>query len=190
MSSEHLDTNKLFIDALSSEVPDIKNLTVVSPDIGGVKRAERFRQAWGRRLGQVPALAFVEKARAKGVLTHGRLIGDVGAGTAVILDDMIGTGSTVTHAARACKDGGAKTVIACAAHGLFTGNASDNLADAALDRVLVTDSVPPFRLEPALVKSKLELVSVMPLPSPPMMRKALPVYCPQTSTEPEEIGAL
>jgi len=157
--SEHLEANPLFIAHLAPLLRAEPRVTVVSPDVGGIKRAERFRQALARALGMEPSMGFVEKARARGVLSLGRLTGDVADSTVIIIDDMIGTGSTLAHAAKVCKAQGAKRVIAAAAHGLFVGRASEVLAAPELDQILVTDSVPPFRLDPALVTQKLVVLS-------------------------------
>ncbi len=156
---EHLEANRLFIDYLLPRLWDEKRVVVVSPDVGGIKRADRFRQALGRALGRELSAAFVEKARARGVLNLGRLVGDTEGAAVVIIDDMIGSGSTIAHAARACRDQGATRIIACASHGLFVGKANENLADDSLDRIVVTDSVPPFRLGPALAQERLEVLS-------------------------------
>jgi ribose-phosphate pyrophosphokinase len=158
--SEHLETNKLFVSHLAPLLAGESRVAVVSPDVGGIKRAERFRHALGRALKREPAAAFVEKARARGTLSLGRLVGEVEGSNVVIVDDMVGTGSTLAHAAQVCKQQGAQQVVAAAAHGLFVGRASETLAEPALDRILVTDSVPPFRLDPALAERKLVVLSV------------------------------
>jgi ribose-phosphate pyrophosphokinase len=157
--SEHLEANRLFIDHLVPRIQDAKKIVVVSPDVGGIKRADRFRQAHGRALGREPAAAFVEKARARGVLNLGRLVGDTEGATVVIVDDMIGSGSTIAHAARACREEGAVRVYACASHGLFVGKANEHLADEALYQIVVADSVPPFRLDPELARQKLVVLA-------------------------------
>jgi ribose-phosphate pyrophosphokinase len=153
--SEHLEANKLFIAHLEPQLAKEDRIVVVSPDVGGIKRADRFRQALGRALDKELSMAFVEKARARGVLSLGRLVGDIKDSVVIIIDDLISSGSTMVHAARACKEQGAKKVFAAASHGVFTGNASENLKDESLDQVIVTDTIPPFRLDPALVKHKL-----------------------------------
>lgn len=157
--TEHLDANRLFIAHLAPLLKTEGRIAVVSPDVGGIKRAEQFRAALGRALGTEPSAAFVEKARAKGALSLGRLVGDVQEANIVIVDDMIGTGSTLAHAARACKEQGARRVFAVASHGVFVGDASRILAGPELDRIVVTDSIPPFRLDPQLVARKLTVVS-------------------------------
>jgi len=157
--TEHLEANKLFIAYLVPLLKAEHKVTVVSPDVGGIKRADRFREALGRALNREVTMAFVEKARAKGTLSLGRLVGDVADRTVVVIDDMIGTGSTLAHAAKACKDQDARQVFAAASHGLFVGHASEILAVPELDRIIVTDSIPPFRLDSELVTQKLVVLS-------------------------------
>jgi ribose-phosphate pyrophosphokinase len=137
-------------------------ITVVSPDIGGIKRAERFRQALGKTLGRESNLAFMEKARAKGMMRAGRLAGEVAA-TAIVIDDLISTGGTLLQAAIACRKRGATKIYAAATHGLFIGGSGQLLSGAELDRIVVTDSVPPFRLSRQLIAKKLDIVSAAPL---------------------------
>jgi ribose-phosphate pyrophosphokinase len=158
--TEHLHTAGLFASHIAPMVARHGSVCVVSPDVGGVKRAERLRQRLMRALDREIPLAVMEKARGKGVLTSGRLIGEVGNDLAVVVDDMIGTGSTLAYAARACRAQGAQRVLAAAAHGLFVGNAAAVIGGDELDRILVTDTVPPFRLAPELVAAKLTILSV------------------------------
>ena len=117
--TEHLEANPLFLRHLLPELGNSAQIVVVSPDVGGIKRAERFREALARALKQEVPGAFVEKSRAKGAVSFGRLIGDVRGSIVVILDDLISTGSTLVNAAKACKDKGATRVYAAASHGLF-----------------------------------------------------------------------
>lgn len=153
--TEHLEANKLFISHLMPMLKTEDKIVVISPDVGGIKRADRFRQELGRALNKELSMAFVEKARAKGVLSLGRLVGNIKNSVVVIIDDLIASGSTIAHAAEACKNQGAKRVFAAASHGVFVGNASEILSNPALDQIVVTDSIPPFRLDPALVEQKL-----------------------------------
>ncbi len=160
--TDHLEATKLFVAHFALLLKEEPQITVVSPDIGGTKRAERFRQALGRALERELNVAFLEKARAKGVMRSGRLIGEV-AGHAIIVDDLISTGGTLLHAAAACRESGATKVHAAAAHGVFVGSANNLLSGAVLDSVVVTDTIPPFRLDPELVSRRLTILSAAPL---------------------------
>ncbi|HVN01538.1 MAG TPA: ribose-phosphate diphosphokinase [Caulobacteraceae bacterium] len=136
---------------------------VVSPDPGGVKRAEIFREALEAATGQPVGKAFVDKHRSAGVVTGDVLAGDVAGATALIVDDLISTGGTLARAARAAMKAGARRVLALAAHGLFMPGAAEALGEPAIERLFVTDAVPPFRLEDTAVRSKLEVVPCAPL---------------------------
>ena len=157
--TDHLEANNLFVHYFAEALAGVQKVAVVSPDAGGIKRAERLRESLGRATGRDIPLGFMEKARARGQLTAGRVVGDVAGGVAIVIDDMISTGGTLLHAATACKVLGARQVYAAASHGVFVGNAGSVLGDAALDRVVVTDTVPPFRLDPAVARDKLVVLS-------------------------------
>lgn len=157
----HLDTRALFaahVGGLAWDGP----LVAASPDPGGVKRAQLFREALESRLGREVGFAFMEKRRSAGVVSGSILAGDVEGALVLVIDDLISTGHTMVRAARACLDNGAARVAAYAAHGLFTSGADEAMADPSLDRVVVTDCVPPFRLGPA-VRGRVQVVSAAPL---------------------------
>jgi ribose-phosphate pyrophosphokinase len=158
--SVHLEANRIFLAYLMPQLTGQESVAVVSPDIGGIKRVERFRQMLARATGREPAMGFLDKARAQGVLTLGRLTGEIRDSTTLIVDDLISTGNTVAHAARVCREQGARRVLALASHGLFVGKAGELLASSALDQVIVTDSVAPFRLAGTPAAAKLTLLSV------------------------------
>ena len=160
--TDHLEATKPFVAHFASLLKEEPQITVVSPDIGGMKRAERFRQALGRVLDRELKMAFMEKARAKGVMRAGRLIGEV-AGAAIIIDDLISTGGTLLHAATACRGSGAMKVFAVVTHGVFTGDANCLFSGPELDKIVVTDTIPPFRLDPELSRNKLVVLSATPL---------------------------
>ena len=161
--AEHLHPTRLFASYFARRLADEARVAVVSPDPGGYKRAERLRRVLAALLQREVALAFLEKARGAGVMSGGRLVGEVREATAIIVDDLISTGGTLAHAARTCRAAGARRVYAAAAHGLFVGEAATSLAEAALERILITDSVPPLRLAPGPAHDKLEVLSVAPL---------------------------
>ncbi|HEY5682106.1 MAG TPA: ribose-phosphate pyrophosphokinase [Sulfuricaulis sp.] len=160
--TDHLQATKLFVAQLAPLLVNEPHVTVVSPDIGGIKRAERFRQALTRALGQEANLAFMEKARAKGIMRTGKLAGDVG-GFAIIIDDLIGTGKTLLQAAIACRERGATKVHAAATHGLFLGDPASLFSGTVLDKIIVTESIPSFRLDPEAARRKLTVLSCAPL---------------------------
>ena len=136
---------------------------VVSPDAGGVKRADAFRDSLARALGRPVGAAFMEKRRSEGVVSGDAVVGEIASMTAFIVDDLIASGTTLARAAAACRKRGAQRVLAAATHGLFTGAAGTVLADPALETVLVTDSVPPFRLPPAMIGSRVGVLDTAPL---------------------------
>lgn len=160
----HLEAHRAF-DAAVPEIVGDAALAVASPDPGGVKRAQLWRESLEERLGRPVGFAMVDKRRSAGVVSSANLVaGEVGGTTVLLLDDLIASGDTMRRAAQALRVAGAREVIGCAAHGLFTGPAAEVLADAPLTQVLVTDCVPPFRLAaggPA--QRKLRIVSAVPL---------------------------
>lgn len=160
----NLDAHPAFapiVDELAADGP----LAVASPDPGGVKRAQLWQQAIGRRLGTDVGFAMVDKRRTDGQVSGTDAIaGDVAGRTVLLLDDLIASGETMRRAVAALRQAGAREVVAFAAHGLFTPPAPDLLADPAFPRVVVTDSVPAFRL-PAdgAARAKLRIVPAAPL---------------------------
>ena len=152
--AEHLEATGLFT---AHFVPLLagREVAVVSPDAGGIKRAESFRLRLAAALGRPVAAAFAEKHRSEGVVSGELITGDVAGRCAIIVDDLIGAGTTIMRTARACRKLGADPVYAAASHGLFVGEAPRMLADEALTGLVVTDSVPPFRLPAGPVRDKL-----------------------------------
>ncbi|MBT8414852.1 MAG: ribose-phosphate pyrophosphokinase [Boseongicola sp.] len=119
-------------------------LAVVSPDPGGIKRAQILREALEAQLGQSIGFAFADKRRSAGVRTAGKLSGDVNGKHVIIADDLISTGGTLVDAATACRANGAKTCIALAAHGLFSDKAPKLLSSDLFETIIVSDSTPPL----------------------------------------------
>lgn len=160
--ADHLEATKLFVEHFAGLIGN-DEVAVVSPDPGGVKRADRFQNALTRRLGRQVTNAFVEKYRAGGVVRGEALIGDVKGRVAIILDDLISTGGTLARAARACKAQGARRVFAAATHGLFVGKAEALLQEPAVERIVVTDTVRPFRLPAEAIATRLTVLETAPL---------------------------
>ncbi len=147
-------------DALAGEP-----LVVASPDPGGVKRAQLWREHLQARLPQAPGFAMIDKRRSGGVVSGGEgVAGAVHGASVLLLDDLVATGGTLVAAARALRAAGARRVVACAAHGLFVEGAAQTLGDPAIERVVASDSVPAFRVGPGSpLAAKLQTVSVVPL---------------------------
>ena len=136
----------LFVDYVKKAFAGDK-LAVISPDAGGMKRAELLREALEAALGRPVGKGLAEKHRSAGVVSGDLFVGDVAGTTALIVDDLISTGNTLLRAARSARKAGAKRVIALVTHGLFMPGAAEVIADPAIDQVVVTDAVPAFRLD-------------------------------------------
>lgn len=117
---------------------DLVNPIVVSPDIGGVVRARAVA-----KLLDDTDMAIIDKRRPKAnVAQVMHIIGDVADRDCILVDDMIDTGGTLVKAAEALKERGARRVFAYATHAVFSGNAAKNLANPALDEIVITDTIP------------------------------------------------
>jgi ribose-phosphate pyrophosphokinase len=152
--TENLEANALFVTHFAPLLADA-GIAVVSPDAGGIKRAEQFRIRLAAALNRPVAAAFAEKYRSAGVVSGEALVGDVEGKTAIIVDDLISAGSTIARTARACRDRGATRVLAAASHGLFAGAANSVLAQSSVESIVVTDTVPPSRVTDDALKAKL-----------------------------------
>ncbi len=155
----HLDAQALFARCVIANVGD-GPVAVVSPDLGGEKRAELFRLRLERMLKRPVAKAFMDKYRSEGRVVGDIFAGDVKDRTAIIIDDLIAGGGTVARTAAACRANGAARVWVAATHGVFSEKAAALLASATIDRLIITDSVP---LDPAVATAlgeRLTLVSV------------------------------
>jgi ribose-phosphate pyrophosphokinase len=124
-----------------------EDLVIIAPDAGRVKLVRKFAQ-------KVAApYALLEKERpAQQVAEIGYVIGDVKDKTAVIVDDIIDTGGTLSAAAQTVLDEGANKVYAVATHGVFSGNAFETLQSSPLAGILVTDTVPLRAGAPDLIR--------------------------------------
>ena len=151
----------LFVDYVRALDDD--KFSVVSPDPGGTKRAELFREALEVALGRPVGKGFADKRRSAGVVSGDLFIGDVAGTTALVIDDLISTGGTLLRAARAARQAGAKRVIALVTHGLFMAGSAEALADPAIDRLVVSDAVPAFRLTNESVRKKVDVLPAAPL---------------------------
>jgi ribose-phosphate pyrophosphokinase len=155
--TEHLEANGLFV-AHFAPLLQQRAVIVVAPDAGGIKRADQFRQRLTQALGKPVGAAFAEKYRSGDVVSGDMLVGEVDGKDALIIDDLISSGTTLARTAKACRARGAARVFAAATHGLFMGDAETILAEPALERIVVTDTVPPFRIEHGALKHKVDVL--------------------------------
>ena len=158
----HLDPRRLFAREALALIGDAP-VVVASPDPGGVKRAQLFRETLQLSLERPVGSAFLEKRRSAGIVTGDLLAGDVEGATVLVIDDIISTGGTLARAAKACREYGAEKVFAFAAHGLFVGDASEVIRESNLAQTFITDTVPPFRLAPDLIGKNVRILSAAPL---------------------------
>jgi ribose-phosphate pyrophosphokinase len=135
----------------------LKNPVVISPDVGGVKRARNFAYMLNLPMVVMEKKRYLDKNDTSEVF---QIIGDVKDKTAIIVDDIIATGGTTVQGAKSLKDAGASSVIVMTTHGVLSGDAAKNLTDAQLDKVIVTDSIniPEDKFFP-----KLDVVSIAPI---------------------------
>lgn len=154
----HLSAREAFIDFLLPELRD-REITIASPDVGGIKRAELFRESLEKRLERPVGSAFMEKHRSRGEVSGSAVVGDILNRTVLILDDLIAGGGTMQRAAEAFREKGADEVIAIATHGVFTRDAEDKLTSPALSRVILSNTVVPA-LPSRLLKTKVALVDI------------------------------
>jgi len=145
---DHLEATPLMARYLARDLgPD--PVTIVSPDFGGAKRAQRLQDLLAVHAQRDIGFALHEKRRSGGVVSGDMLVGPVAGCHAVIFDDLISAGSTILRAVQACRDAGASRVDACATHGVFLPEAQRLLGPEGPDQLIVTDSILPTRLVPA-----------------------------------------
>jgi ribose-phosphate pyrophosphokinase len=130
-----------------------RDVTVISPDAGGVERARAF----AKRL--EAGLAIIDKRRIRpNEVAEMQIIGQVDGRIAVLVDDMVDTAGTLCAAADAVRAAGAPVVLACVTHAVLSGPAIDRLSRAAIDELIVTDTIP--RRPEAVGYARLRVLSV------------------------------
>jgi ribose-phosphate pyrophosphokinase len=133
---DHVYGSPVLLDYLASK--QLSDLVVVSPDVGGVARARAF----AKKLDDAP-LAIIDKRRqAHNVAEVMNVIGEVKGKTAVLVDDMIDTGGTISEGAKLLREQGARQVYACATHAVFSPPAIERLSSGVFEEVIVTNTIP------------------------------------------------
>ncbi len=134
-------------------------LTVLSPDDGGMERVTNLYKGMTKYGFDDVQVACMYKTHGKTgdreIEGHG-IMGNVKDRYVVVYDDMISSGTTISQCAKFCKKEGAISILAvCAPHGLFVGKANEKLDDDFIERIVITDTIPPFRITNPKVKEKL-----------------------------------
>jgi len=152
---DHLPAAPIIAEHLVKKGLSDGNTVVVSPDVGGVARAKALAEMLGA------PIAIIAKRRPEP--NHAEvieIIGNVEGKVAVMIDDIIDTGGSITHGAFALKERGAKKVYACCTHAVLSGDAAASLEAAPVEEIVVTDTIP---LGPEKQSSKTTVLSVAPL---------------------------
>ena len=133
---DHVYGSPVIIDYILSK--QLSDIVVVSPDVGGVARARAF----AKKLNDAP-LAIIDKRRqAHNVAEVMNVIGDVSGKTAILIDDMIDTGGTISEGAKLLRKEGASQVYACATHAVFSPPAVERLSSGVFEEVIITNTLP------------------------------------------------
>lgn len=148
---DHLFASPVLVDYFKKL--NLPNLTVVSPDAGGVERARFFAKKMDA------ALAIVDKRRVEmNVAEVMHVIGDVNGRTCLVIDDLIDTAGTLVKTAQALLDSGASAVYACCSHPVLSGPAVENIVNSPLAEVVVTNTIP--LTEAAKQVSKIKVLTI------------------------------
>ncbi|QDB78319.1 ribose-phosphate diphosphokinase [Georgenia sp. 311] len=154
---DHLWAMPILTDYVRGRV-DTSNVTVVSPDAGRIRVAEK----WAEKLGGGP-LAFVHKTRditRPNQAVANRVVGEVEGRDCVLVDDLIDTGGTIAEAVKVVKAAGARDVIVAATHGVLSDPAARRLSECGAREVVITDTLP---LDPAKRFPQLTVLPIAPL---------------------------
>ena len=154
---DNLLGNPVFVDYYAKKFGSaVEDMVVVSPDVGSVARSRTFAQKLHM------GLAIVDKRRQKANQCEVmNVIGDVAGKDCILFDDMVDTGGSLCNAAQALIEvGGAKSVHACASHGVLSGPAIDRINNSVIQELALLDTIPP--IDPAR-SSKIKYLSVAPM---------------------------
>lgn len=159
---DHLSGINTLAEYFHKIIDEDEDTVIVSPDVGGVKRARTFANIL-----DCP-LAIIEKRRPKAnVAEIMNIIGDVEGKNVILVDDIVDTAGTITSAAGVLKDFGAKKVTAAATHGVLSGPAIDRINNSAIEKFLITNTIPVTEDKQS---DKIEVVSVAKLFAEAIMR--------------------
>ena len=143
---DHLYAKPVLLSAIRAL--NVDSPVIVTPDVGGIRMARAYAKAMSADL------AIVDKRRISGKeITVEHVIGEVEGRNVILVDDMISTGGSITEAARILKQNGARQVFIAVTHAVLCGPAVERLESAPVDKVLITDSIPPREQMPSCVET-------------------------------------
>lgn len=158
-SAENLEARHVLATHVA-EVIGEDDVVVLSPDAGGVKRAERFRESLEKESGRAAANGFMEKRRSGGEVSGEKLVAEVENKSVVIVDDLVAGGTTLSRAAEACRRHGARRVLAVVTHGIFSAGAEEKLSESPIDLLFVGDSIPVDESSSPFWKQRVKVIGL------------------------------
>jgi ribose-phosphate pyrophosphokinase len=154
----HIEAAPVFVEHFLPLLAGEKKIVVVSPDIGGVKRARVFASLLSEAAERPVDLAFIEKHRSEEIVSGDLFAGDVSDASVIVIDDMICGGTTMERAAKACRERGATSVHVAATHGVFGDSAEKHLRIAEITSIVVTDTIPDAASRSPSISQKLKVL--------------------------------
>ena len=131
---DNLESVTLIAECIQDK--ELKDIVIVAPDVGGARRARKLAKIFGVNI------AIIDKRRPEhGVAEIMNIIGDVKDKNCILIDDIIDSAGTITGAAKALKENGAKDIFVTATHAIFSGPAIERLKDNVIKEVIVTNTI-------------------------------------------------
>ncbi|KAK4142959.1 phosphoribosyltransferase-like protein [Dichotomopilus funicola] len=140
---------------IQTHIPEYKDAVIISPDAGGAKRATAIADGMGIEFALIHKITDRQNASMM-------LVGNVSDRVCILIDDLLDTGNTITRAAKLLKKEGATKIYALLTHGVFSGDAISRIKASAIDKLVVTNSVPQNEHK-ALLGAKLDVLDISPI---------------------------
>jgi ribose-phosphate pyrophosphokinase len=161
--TDHLSAAPMLVEHFARAL-NASQLVVASPDVGGIKRAQLFQELLERCVAREVGLAFIEKRRAAGVVSGGRICGEVAGRTVIVIDDLCASGGTLIRAAAALRRAGAAAVHVAVTHAPRPEGVATLLASADIAQIVLTDSVgTALRVDAQSAGRRLAILPIAPL---------------------------
>jgi len=159
---DHLSALPMFVDHFARHFSR-SDLAVASPDVGGIKRAQIFREQLERRLGRGVELAFIEKRRALGEVSTGRVVGEISGREVIVLDDLCASGGTLIRAAAALRAAGARAAHVAFTHAPLARGLAALASAREISQIVLTDSAGPVDTTGLPSREKFHVLPIAPL---------------------------